>query len=169
MSNDHHRQWCRPADIHGRLFPGQACCGPGNSHRYLASGRRGQRFGSRRLAQHDPRLVRRDPRVRVSACLLHCRIKPYWIEAAALRAAARRRPPPGSASEGPPGTCAPPRNKRDPWNVRPFATKPGRGEPLSSLSIFPIAVTESRAPGGVATRSASLTRDTPTAHRAWQL
>ena len=48
VSDNRHGRRRTPADIHGRSVPGQACCDAGSPGRYLASGRRGQWFGSRR-------------------------------------------------------------------------------------------------------------------------
>ena len=52
VSDNRDRQRWTPADTHGRSVPGQACCGAGSLHLYLASGRRGRlrcRIGRRSL------------------------------------------------------------------------------------------------------------------------
>ncbi len=109
MSNNRHRQQWTPADVNGRWFPGQACPRAGSRHRDLASGRRGQRFGSRRSLQRDPRL---------SACPLRCRIKPYLNQGGACGAAGPASAA-GSALGGPPGASrATPPGRADQGNSR---------------------------------------------------
>ena len=109
MSNNRHHQRWTPADVYGRTFPGHAHRSAGSARRDLASGRRSQRFGSRCVAQHDPRLVRRGPRARMSAYPLHCRIKPYWIKSGACGAAGPASAPPlslGRPARRTPGLAA---------------------------------------------------------------
>jgi hypothetical protein len=95
MSNDRQRQQRTPADADGRSLPGQARCGAGSRYGDLASGRRGQRFGSRSSSEGDPCL---------SACTYDCTYDalPNLIKAA-LAAPLGPASAPGSASEGPPG------------------------------------------------------------------
>ena len=55
MSDNRPRQRWTLTDTHGRPAAGHVCCGAGSLRRNLASGRRGQRSGSRSSSQHNPR------------------------------------------------------------------------------------------------------------------
>ena len=81
VSDNHHRQRWTPADVDRRCLPGQDCRSPGSPHRYLASGRRGQRFGFRSSSQRNPRLSAALPNLAANRS-----------SAAALRSAASARP-----------------------------------------------------------------------------
>jgi hypothetical protein len=56
MSDNRHGQRWTSADTHGRSAAGHARYAAGSARLYLASGRRGQRFGLHSSSQRDPRL-----------------------------------------------------------------------------------------------------------------
>jgi|GEM_PF-4347117 len=110
VSNNRHPTAWTPADIDGQRFPGQACRSPGSPHRNLVSGRRGQRFGSRRPPQRDSRLI--SPAR--SAC------PPVRCAVELSRTGSRRR------------RCAAPlarlQRRAQPWEARPARAGPPRGQ-----------------------------------------
>jgi hypothetical protein len=98
LSDNRHWQRWTPTDTHGQYAPGWACNGAGSPPRYLASGRRGQRSGSRSSSQRNPRLSA------YAAHMPRCVAEFSRIRSRRLRCAPPRPgAAPGSASGGPPG------------------------------------------------------------------
>ena len=102
LSDNRHRQRRTPVDAHGRSAASHACCGAGAPCRNLASGRRGQWFGSCGSSQRCP--------VTLSGPLA-AEFSRTRSSGAAARRRVRRSPRRALALGGParPGRAVPPR------------------------------------------------------------